>query len=333
MRRAEKKFYQTLKDKLKNYQPASNNYSGYLGNGDGVVTVPGIQGYVYIRRINGEVVVAFNNRVPNEYGTPVFYGYDPVSPGLFQVLSRRPVRIPGVSTPPEVADHDHTWPSRLTTWVRGEQFLPALVQAKGGMIVCIYPFHMRRLDGSWIYISYTEIDLTDHVPDSGAIAALISFDDNGDLLISDGDVSESIEAISEADIPITDNFSVAAVRLYAGMVEIRQEKFYTDIFDLRFGRNIIGGATWGKIQGRIEDQTDLLVFSGGHTHGTMRWLADGGTTYNLPDFASSLLAVYSAGSRVDPTTVELSSDGAQVIFSVGPTAGNVLVSDYIIRSA
>lgn len=94
-----------------------------------------------------------------------------------------------------------------------------------------------------------------------------------------------------------------------------------------------GGATWGKITGNIEAQIDLLVFSGGHTHGTMRWLADGGTTYNLPDFADVLVAVYNAGSRVDPTTVGLSNDGAQVIFSAGPTAGNVLVSDYIMRSA
>jgi hypothetical protein len=336
MKRAEKNFFETLSNKLSRYQTRSVIYSGFLGKRDGTIEVPGLSGYVYIRMANGEVLSAFNQRVPNIFNLPIYFGYDPAAPKLFQVLSIRPVFVTQPNQDvslPEIPDHNHTWPARLTTWVRGEQFLPGLVQAKGGMTVCIYPFYLRKLDGTHIYVPYTELDLTSYVPAEGSIAILIAVDNDGDFVITSSASVASIEAVTEALIPVSDDYSLAGVRMSFGMSSIRQEEFYNDIFDLRFGRHVIGGATWGKITGNIEAQIDLLVFSGGHTHGTMRWLADGGTTYNLTDFASSLLAVYSAGSRVDPTTVELSSDGAQVIFSVGPTAGNVLVSDYIIRSA
>lgn len=335
MKRIENKFLETIKDKLKHYQTRSVTYSGFLGKKDGTIEVPGLSGYVYIRMANGEVLTAFNQRVPNIFNLPIYFGYDPAAPKLFQVLSIRPVFVtqPNQDTSlPEIPDHDHTWPARLTTWVRGEQFLPGLVQAKGGMIVCVYPFYLRKLDGTHVYVPYTELDLTSYIPLEGSVAVLIAVDDDGDFVITSSASISSIEAVTEALIPVSDDYSLAGVRMSFGMSAIRQEEFYNDIFDLRFGRHVIGGATWGKISGNIEAQMDLLVFSGGHSHGTMRWLADGSTTYNLPDFASSLLAVYDAGSRVDPATVDLSSDGAQVIFSTSPTAGNVLVSDYIMRS-
>lgn len=336
MKRAEKNFFETLSHKLKRYQMRSVTYSGFLGKRDGTIEVPELSGYVYIRMANGEVLTAFNQRVPNIFNLPIYFGYDPAAPKLFQVLSIRPVFINQPNqgeAVPEIPDHDHTWPARLTTWVRGEQFMPGLVQAKGGMIVCVYPFYLRKLDGTHVYIPYTELDLTSYVPLEGSVAVLIAVDNDGEFVLTSSASVASIEAVDESIIPVSDDYSLAGVRMSFGMSSIRQEEFYNDIFDLRFGRHVIGGATWGKITGNIEAQTDLLVFSGGHTHGTIRWLADGGTTYNLPDFATSLLAVYDAGLRVDPTSVVLSSDGAQVIFSSSPTAGNILVSDYIMRSA
>lgn len=334
MKRAENKFLETIKEKLKRYQTRSVTYSGFIGKKDGTIDVPGLSGYVYIRMANGEVLTAFNQRVPNIFNLPIYFGYDPAAPKLFQVLSIRPVFVtqPNQDTSlPEIPDHKHTWPARLTTWIRGEQFLPGLVQAKGGMTVCIYPFYLRKLNGTHVYIPYTELDLTSYIPLEGSVAILIAVDDNGDFVITSSASVASVEAVTEALIPVSDDYSLAGVRMSFGISSIRQEEFYNDIFDLRFGRHVIGGATWGKINGNIEAQIDLLVFSGGHTHGIMRWVADGGTTYDLPDYAQTLLSVFNDAQRVDLFDVSISADGSQVIFASGPTAGNILIADYILR--
>ncbi len=336
MKRAEKTFFETLTDKLKRYQTRSVTYSGFLGKSDGTVEVPGLSGYVYIRMVNGEVLTAFNQRVPNIFDLPVYFGYDPAAPKLFQVLSIRPVFVtqPNQDTSlPEIPDHSHTWPARLTTWVRGEQFLPGLVQAKGGMIVCVYPFYLRKLDGTHIYVPYTELDLTSYIPLDGSVAVLVAVDDDGDFVITSSASVASVEAVDESIIPISEDYSLAGVRLSFGVSSIRQEEFYNDIFDLRFGRHVIGGATWGKISGNIADQIDLFVFSGGHTHGGYRWAADGvKTIFELADVLEVLLAVYDNSLRLDPLDVELSADGTQIIFASTPTAGNIIIADGIMRS-
>lgn len=335
MQRAEKNFFETLSNKLKRYQMRSVVYSGFLGKRDGTIEVPGLSSYVYIRMANGEVLTAFNQRVPNIFNLPVYFGYDPAAPKLFQVLSIRPVFTTQSNQDralPEIPDHDHTWPARLTTWVRGEQFLPGLVQAKGGMIVCIYPFYLRKMDGTYIYIPYTELDLTSYIPTEGFTAVLIAVDNEGNFVLTSSASVSSIDAVTEELIPVSDDFSLAAVRMAFGMSSIRQEEYYNDIFDLRFGRHVIGGATWGKITGNIFDQIDLFLFSGGHTHGGYRWVADGiRTIFELVDVLEVLLAVYDNSLRVDPLDSELSADGTQIVFAIAPTAGHIIIADGIMR--
>jgi len=332
MKRIENKFLQTITNKLKQYQTRSVTYSGFLGKKDGTIEVPGLNGYVYIRMANGEVLTAFNQRVPNIFNLPIYFGYDPAAPKLFQVLSIRPVFVtqPNQDTSlSEIPDHNHTWPARLTTWVRGEQFLPGLVQAKGGMIVCVYPFYLRKLDGTKKYVPYTELDLTSSIPLEGSVAVLIAVDDNGDFVITSSASVASVELVTEALIPVSDDYELAGVRISFGVSSIRHEEFYNDIFDLRFGRQVIGGARWGRVLGNIEDQQDLLVFQ--KKFATYRWVADGiSAAFELPDFARELIGVFENSLRVDILDVEL-QDGSAIVFAGIPPEGNVLIVDYIME--
>src|SRR5512135_3776468 len=63
-----------------------------MGNGSGVVEVPGQPGYVYIRTSANDLGQAFNNRCPLYDNLPVQVGYDPITDPdrrIFQVLSVR----------------------------------------------------------------------------------------------------------------------------------------------------------------------------------------------------------------------------------------------------
>jgi hypothetical protein len=235
----EKKFYKSLRKRLNTYQPRFIVYSGFLGNSNGVVEDPSQPSHVFFRMTNGEVLSIFNNRVPtNIPNLPVFAGYDISAPTLFQVLSVRPVFVPQSQQPSsiqQIAPHNHTWKSSMTTWVRAEQFLPGLPQAHG-MSLQIYPFFKENPDGSWTYVGYTEIDMSPYVPSNGAVMALVALDTTGAPVVTMGPVADTIEALSAASIPVSNDYEIAAVRLYAGMSKIRQEEHYTDVFDLRFGR-------------------------------------------------------------------------------------------------
>ncbi len=68
----------------------------------------------------------------------------------------------------------------------------------------------------------------------------------------------------------------------------------------------------------------------GQVSGIARWNSGGGTTFDLPDIAESLLFTTDNGSIVDPLIYSLSSDRTQIIFDSSITAGHIVTADYII---
>jgi len=69
----------------------------------------------------------------------------------------------------------------------------------------------------------------------------------------------------------------------------------------------------------------------GEVEGLARWNADGGTTFDLPDYAERIMEAVDNGVVVDPLIYSLSSDQGQLIFDTGPTAGHVVICDYVIK--
>jgi hypothetical protein len=72
---------------------------------------------------------------------------------------------------------------------------------------------------------------------------LVSIDDNGDLVVTDGDLVANLFALELSDIPElpTGNKYNCAIRLYAGQVAIKDQANGTDLLDLRFTPGGDGG--------------------------------------------------------------------------------------------
>lgn len=322
-------------------QPATVGRPAFLGDNQGVLyvlngtTLP--DGYVVVRDMDGNLSSAFNQRVPNQAGTVVLVGYDPLAPTLFQVLSTRDYWYdqPLSSVPSHHKSHE--WPAPDAIWVRQEQYLPGLLAPIGGFSLQLYPVWLQP-NNVWCLVAYQTLDLSPYVPTTGARMVLIAVDEFGTVHYTTGATKFSPYSLLASDIPGTPGGQVplAAVRLFKGQTAIRKTQNYTDIFDLRSGGGGTGGgAIWGQITGSLIDQTDLwnslISILGGHTHGTTRWTSVGGTTYDLPDIAMELIGVYDNSLRVDPLEISLSSDGTQVIFNTAPTVGHVITADYILE--
>lgn len=327
------------KDRLVN-QPAIKGRPAFLGDNSGVITnyqgaeLP--EGYVVVRDMDGNLSVAYNDKVPNVANTFITVGYNPLKPTLFQVLDSADYYTNQLFASVPSHHKSHEWPNQDTAWIRGEQFIPQLVVPAAGLSVEIYPGFVQA-QSVWVLVQNQTIDMTANVPTSGARMVLLAVDNAGVIQKINGAIKGTPYALMPSDIPATPGglTALAAVRLFVGQTKIRKTETYTDIFDLRFGGGFGGGAIWGQITGELINQTDLwdalISIRGGHTHGTNRWTADGSSAFDLPDIAMDLIGVYDNFLRVDPLFVGLSDDGAQIVFESAPAAGHVITADYILE--
>jgi hypothetical protein len=91
--------------------------------------------------------------------------------------------------------------------------------------------------GGVVNVATQTIDLTSHIPLSGARYSLISYDASGNVVITDGAInSGGFAALTAADIPATPagNWRSAAVVLYAGQTSLVETRNEIDFLDLRF---------------------------------------------------------------------------------------------------
>lgn len=323
---------------LARYEPRLKSFAGFTGDHGGSIDVPNRRGYIYIRDWVGVVHEVYNTIAPTDQpGYAVRVSSDPVTPSLLFVsnlLNPHVQKTTGVQNgfDPETL----RWPNENTLFIDGPQLLVGgLVTAVGGMTVRVYPFWLRTPD-EVIYIPTEDIDLTSSIPSSGACWVAISYAPDGTMSLDVGEILGSLALLMLQPISVEIDPSyktVAAVALYADMIEVLQTPSTNTIADLRWTSNNGSRVSWGTIVGSIDDQVDLFRFSGGHAHGTSRWIADGTTTtFELIDIFESLEAVFDNSLRVDPLEVELSGDGTQVVFSTAPTDTHVLIAEGIVRT-
>lgn len=68
----------------------------------------------------------------------------------------------------------------------------------------------------------------------------------------------------------------------------------------------------------------------GHVHALVRWVSDGGDTFDYPDIVDVVEVVALNGLIEDPTIYSLSADATQLVFDTTVTAGVIITSNYII---
>jgi len=206
----------------------------FLGDLNGTVKADN-DGNVYVVLFNGEVHIARNSVTPPIPRLPVLVGKYK-GDILLSVIRARDVYAekPYLDIPAH-ATKTHQWPAYDTLWVRGEQMLPGLAAPAGGLIINFYGF-IYYLNG-WHILDNQTIDMTSHIPTSGANWVLAQGDSTGSITYVNGATVAARELLTYEDIPAAtaENKPLFAIKMYLGQTQIVKNLSSTDIADLRWG--------------------------------------------------------------------------------------------------
>jgi hypothetical protein len=220
-----------------------------MGDGAGVVAVPGRSGYIYVRDIRGNVSIVWNTSVPNIVNQPVFVAY---LDGRLQVVRVRDVFFG--SKPTNVGPHNwtHEWSASGGDVVRvfGMQMMPwkAEIDSADAFTVNIYRA-IYDADGTWVVEGVEDIDLNAHIPGTSANGCyvLLSIDTSGVINHTVGSDVDPYTTLAVTDIPAipTDEKPLWAIRLYYGQTTLSQTPQDNDFIDLRDSLHAAAGVGGG----------------------------------------------------------------------------------------
>lgn len=224
----------------------------YAGDGNGNVYTS--QANYYLVRYplaSSPPMEIFNNRINLVDNLRVIIGYTPYQPNLLQVLDVADQRLdsqgagdtpvgpggPGYSTvPPHAVNHQYLGSDVINVNWRQVTALGVFPTSPPSLSVTIWPGTIPR-SGTDINVPYTTLDLTSHVPVSGALYALISFNSSGTPVVTDGSINAGgFAALGNSDVPDTPagNWRSCVVALYVGQTAIVETTSENDFIDLRF---------------------------------------------------------------------------------------------------
>jgi hypothetical protein len=308
---------------------------GQLGNGAGQV-VTGIANYVYCR-VNGQVQIVFNSRVPpdNDLLVDVGYAYD--SPGQYQVLGTRSASPGGPGSSMQLGYAKAARYQLFAAgggqdplWLDKRQILDLLVWPHDGLTVRIYP-GIVPLGDSYGYIPLTTKDLTAHLPaDEGEAAlVLLTVDTDGDIVETKG-TEFTLADVTDVDdmpthipaYPAGTAYVLGAVRVYHGQTSVVVSRTLTDIIQLGFAVAEGGGSGEGDMLKSVYDTDDDGVVDGADE---VDGVAVAGNSKYYGTNASGVPGFFtlpSGGGAESPWTPPLASD-----FSWVNQGGSVVADD------
>lgn len=245
------KFRQSLEVK----EDKTPTFFGYLGDSTGVVSVPGMNNYVYVTMSDGMVTQAYNTVVPPILNLPVVCGYDPRQKQgkLLCVLTVRnvPRVIQSVTEQPLLTKHHksheylNTDDGQDVVWVELRQFMPLRPS-----VVEPYSIRIKRavlqINGTWKQVGGVVVNLSNYLPTttnpnlSGSAVlsryVVLSIDKaSGSPVVTAGSLVP-ITTLALTDIPTypTGNYPVCAVRMHHYQTRFYEAATTTDLIDLRF---------------------------------------------------------------------------------------------------
>lgn len=309
-----RKLRQQTSAALSKKQAAPRAFVGFLGKNDGTVRVSGRDNYVYVRLPDASVVEAFNGVVPAVAGLPVIGEY---ANRRYKILRARDSFSDPVFCVPDGLTGSMQWPGANTLFVKGEQFLPGLVAAIGGMIVRIYP--TDEYPGE-------DLDLTSHIPATGARWVLIEVNDTAAHVV-DGTIV-TLDTLNATPKPskTAGYISKAAIRLYAGQTEILYTATASDIVDKRFDSSSLVSAD--DIDGTIVPSQFASLTA---------WVSEnltaqitGATAHFTTGIDFNAVNVFINGLRQNAADVEIDSGGDGLTLSFIPEVGDRLTVDLLV---
>lgn len=219
----------------RNLPTDGEEWEGVIFEKDGSATVKDNPLYSWVQKATGgQPVPVYNDGVPHRAGQRVRVGKDRKDRRL-RVL--RGVYHAGgdQSVNPNVGPHGQSHfanaldPAPISAYQEVELGLTVV----SGMTV--------RISGGWVvinsqpaYVNTQTIDLTSHVPVSGARWALILADSAGALSVQDGDALSNYADVTRQNLPVVNVGYTAlwAVRLYAGQTAVSKAWASIDYYPL-----------------------------------------------------------------------------------------------------
>jgi len=230
-----------------------------LGNYSQIV-ISDEAGMYYARQYNGAVIKVYNGRanVPPIFDLHIRIGRDKSSPDLWQIIRVQQ----DYTTPAEqgmIAHHhkQHEFNQPDMVYIDRRQILQlnVLVYDADDFIVTVFGAVIRTLAGP-VLVASQNVDLSAHVPTTGALYVNIVADSTGTLTVVAGTPFASKLSASLADIPVpdADKHWLAFIILYEGQTELSNLDIGIPYSFFAGGNSVV---SWGNIVGDILEQTDL----------------------------------------------------------------------------
>lgn len=267
LKRAYRKKFQTKQD-------ASLEVNAVLGNSTGVVRVPGTSNQVWVR-IGGSQTAekAINDIAPMKLGQGVRLIKD------FDLWRVKGTITSGAATgdnPTGVDAHgpDHGWMGTDPVLINLRQITALRVQVIQGSMSIKINAGTILIHGIAYAITEATYDLTSYIPATSGMSKILLITISGLGVITFTESAEfahaSLLITSIPTIPLG-HYPLGAIRLYYGETEISENKFFTDIYDLRLCVNPLhgeehesGGVDEISVEGLHGQLADPQAALGGH---------------------------------------------------------------------
>lgn len=255
-----------LQDYTAIFQTTEDVYRGILGNGDGLVEVPGRAGYVYVRNranpeataVEAEEVIHCEGTVPLIEGYPVLYGM--AVSGRKEILSRDYDFLSDWVFNDYLRSHheQHQFPGHDTVWVQKQQINPFLVYPSSptDWTVSVHEDYYAYEDSTVWFEGATSKDFEeDKPPYAGQGRYMTIYLDcstnslaylTGDIftiLLPPSDRDDMIETPPEGSIPL------AAIYIQGDQTSIS----WDEIYDIRLLITPMGGTATPGSHGILND--------------------------------------------------------------------------------
>ena len=343
-----------MRAKFNRLQPSivEKRQAGVVGDASGNVAVPGLPGYIWVRVGSTQAIPVVNNRVNAAAGMPVYVGYDPIAPNLFQVLGSASNSADAIqsiaggsgSIGPHARTHDYLGSDPV--FIDKRQDLDARIgpavpgtYSTGAAVLEVWPA-VFLLAGAIVTIDHQLVVLDTHIPSTAGHSRYVgvSATSGGSIALTDGsDIASLTPALTDIPTLPTGNVPLGFVRLYHGMTSL-SDRTTTDIIDVRtqLATGSGGGGGTGDVVGPSSATNGHVALFDGTTG---KLIKDGGVPAT-GDVVGPAGATNNHLAVFDGATGKLVKDGGAAptgtVLDTGATTANHLAiwngaSDHTIK--
>ena len=233
-----------VQNKLDEYQKIINSIPVLMGDANGIVSVVGQPGYVYVRDIAGNTLTVWNSIAPLVPNLAVMIGN---VNGRLQVVQVRDIyyNFLMASVAPHGYTHSFTATGTDISYIYAEQFIPWYAFTSDDDDFTVTIIRQVMAASTWVASGTEDIDLNAYIPVDGtdALFILITLDVDGALQVTAGTPVANKGTLVVGDIPEIPygNTPLWAVILYVGQTAITRTVVDSDYIDLRFSSGGSGG--------------------------------------------------------------------------------------------